>query len=123
VDSFIAGTSDLIEADGAEEAARVARRVARDQLTRPPPDQRLPKGPPDIAQQVALEYRRVYLARVTCVEQSDCERAAIEAAIRRYQELDSAASFNRHDAVAATLEMIGRVILADHLWFWHGPAA
>jgi hypothetical protein len=120
VGNIIAVTSDLIEADGAEEAPRVAWRPARDALTRPLPDELLPKSPPDIAQQVALEYRRVYLARVTRVEQSDCERAAIDAAIRKYQELDPAAPFNRHDAVAATLEMVGKVILADHLWFWHG---
>jgi hypothetical protein len=91
---------------------------------RPLLDERLPKSPPDIVQQVALEYRRVYsLARVACATESDRERAAVDAAIQRHQELDPTAPFNRHDAVAATLEMVGRVILADHLWFWHGPDA
>jgi hypothetical protein len=124
VDSINAVTSDLIEAGGAEEAPRVAQRAARDMLTRPLPDERLPKSPPDIVQQVALEYRRGYsLARVACATESDRERAAVDAAIRRYQELDPTAPFNRHDAVAATLEMVGNVILADHLWFWHGPDA
>jgi hypothetical protein len=123
VDSINAVTGDFIEADGAEEAPGVARRTARDALTRPLPDERLPKSPPDIVRQVALEYRRVYLARVAGVNQLDCERAAIDAAIQRHQELDPTAPFNRHDAVAATLEMVGRVILADHLWFWHGPDA
>jgi len=124
VNSINAVTRDLIEADGAEEAPRAARRAARDTLTRPLPDERLPKGPPDIVQQVALEYRRVYyLATVASGTESDRERAAIDAAIRRYQELDPTAPFNRHDVVAATLEMIGNVILADHVWFWHGPDA
>jgi hypothetical protein len=124
VDSTNAVTSDLIEADGAEEAPRVARRAAPDMLTRPLPDERLPESPPDIVQRVALEYRRVYYrARVACATQSDCERAAVDAAIRRYQELDPTAPFNRHDAVAATLDMVGKLILADHLWFWHGPDA
>jgi hypothetical protein len=93
-------------------------------LTRPLPDERLDKSPPDIVQQVALEYRRVYrVTMVACATESDCERAALDAAIRRYQELDPTAPFNRYDAVAATLELVGNVILADHLWFWHGPEA
>jgi hypothetical protein len=123
VDSIIAGTSDLIEADGAEEALRVTRRATRDMLTRPLPVERLHEHLPDIVQQVALEYRRVYRAAMVACATEDRERAAVDAAIGRYQELDPIAPFNRNDAVAATLEMVGKVILADHLWFWHGPDA
>ena len=123
MDSFIAGTSDLIEADGAEEAPRVTRRATRDMLTKPLRVERLHEHLPDIVQQVALEYRRVYRMAVVACATEDCERAAVDAAIGRYQELDATAPFNRHDAVAATLGMVGRVILADHVWFWHGPDA
>jgi hypothetical protein len=123
VDTINAVTGDFIEADGAE-APRVARRAAQDTLTRSPPDERLPKNPLDVVQQVALEYRRAYsLATAAGATVSDRERAAVDAAIRKHQELDPAAPFNRHDAVATTFEMVGRVILADHLWFWHGPDA
>jgi hypothetical protein len=124
VDSINAVASDLIEADGVEEAPRVARRAARDVLAKPLPDEPLIKDPPDIVHEVALEYRRDWrAAKAAGATESDCERAAVDAAIRRYQELDPTARCNRHDAVAVALEMVGNVILADHRWFWRGPNA
>jgi hypothetical protein len=69
-----------------------------------------------------MEYRRAcrLAARATVPEY---EQAAVDAAVRRYKEVDPTAPLNRHDAVAAVLEMVSNVILADHLWFWDGLAA
>jgi hypothetical protein len=120
MDSINAVASDLIEADGAEEAPRVARRASQNVLAIPLADERLPKNPPHIVHEVAMEYRRAcrLAARATVPEY---EQAAVDAAVRRYKEVDPTAPLNRHDAVAAVLEMVGNVILADHLWFWDGP--
>jgi hypothetical protein len=124
VDSINAVASDLIEVDGAEEALSIARRAPRDVLAKPLPDEPLRKNRPDIVHEVALEYRRICrLATAAGATGSDCERAAVDVAIRRYQEFDPTAPFNRHDAVTATLEMVGNVILRDPFWFWHGPDA
>jgi hypothetical protein len=56
----------------------------------------------------ALEYRRAYrVPTASGMTESYSERAAVGAAIRRYQELDPTARSNRHDAVAVALEMVG----------------
>jgi hypothetical protein len=120
VDSINAVAGDLIEA----EEAKVARRAARDKLAKTLPHARLLENASDIVREVALSYRRDWrAAKGSGVSESDCETAAVDVAIRRYKELDPTAPVNRHDAVAATLEMVGKVILADHFWFWHGPDA
>jgi hypothetical protein len=122
MDSISAVASDLIEADA--EAPGVVRRAARAVLARLLPDERLLENAPDIVREVALSYRRDWrAAKATGALESDCERAAVDVAIQRYEELDPTAPVNRYDAVAATLEMVGKVILADHIWFWHGPDA
>ena len=124
MDSINAVADDLIEAEGAEEAPRVGRRATGDGLAGPLPDERLLENAPDIVHEVALSYRRDWRAvKGTGASESDCETAAVDVAIQRYKELDPTAPVNRHDAVAATLEMVGKVILADHFWFWHGPDA
>ena len=122
--SINSAASDLIDADGAEEASRVVRRAARNVLAAPMPDERLAENLAKIIHEVALEYRRACrVAPTSGATESDCERAAVDAAIGRHQQLDPMAPFNRHDAVAAVLEMVGNVILAEPFWFWHGPDA
>jgi hypothetical protein len=123
MDTLSAVASDLIEADGAEEAPRVVRRAARNVLAAPM-HEHLAENPAKFIREVSLEYRRACrVAASAGATESDCERAAVDAAIGRHQQLDPMAPFNRHDAVAAVLEMVGEVILTDHLWFWHGPDA
>jgi hypothetical protein len=123
VDSINAVASDLIEVDGAEEAPSIARRAPRDVLAKPLPDEPLLENPPDIVHDVALSYRRACrVATAAGATGADCERAAVDAAIRRYQELEPPAPLNLH-AAAAVLEMVGHVILANPGWFWHGPDA
>jgi hypothetical protein len=108
--SIKAIASDLIEAAGTGEAPRVARRAARDVLTRRLSDEPLRKNRPDIVHEVALEYRRVCrVATAAGATGADCEGAAVNVAIQRYEELGPTAPFNRYDAVAATLEMVGKV--------------
>jgi hypothetical protein len=124
VDSINAAASDSIEGNAAEEVSSVARRPARSVLARPLPDGRLADNPTDIVHAVALQYRRDWrAAKVAGATESDCERAAVDAATRRYQEVDPTAPPNQQDSVAATLEMVGHVILGDPFWFWHGPDA
>ena len=124
MDSINAVASDLIEVDGAEEAPSIARRAPRHVLAKPLPDEPLLENPPDIVRDVALSYRRDWrAAKAAGATETDCERAAVDVAIRRHQEFDPTAPFNRHDAVTATLEMVGNVILRDPFWFWHGPDA
>jgi hypothetical protein len=122
--SINSAASDLIDADGAEEASRVVRRAARNVLAAPMPDERLAENLAKIIHKVALEYRRACrLAATAGATESDCQRAAVEAAIGRHQQLDPMAPFNRHDAADTVLEMVGNVILAEPFWFWHGPDA
>jgi hypothetical protein len=123
MDTLSVVASNLIEADGAGEAPWVVRRAAQKVLAAPM-HEHLAENPAKIIREVALEYRRACrVAPTSGATESDCERAAVDAAIGRHQQLDPMAPFNRHDAVAAVLEMVGEVILTDHLWFWHGPDA
>jgi hypothetical protein len=116
--------SYLFDVDVAEEAPGIVRGPEGNVLATPWPDEPLFQNPPDIVYNVALEYRRAWRVAVAAeATELDCERAAVDAAIGRHQQLDPMAPFNRHDAADTVLEMVGNVILAEPFWFWHGPDA
>jgi hypothetical protein len=85
----------------------------------PPP---IPQEKRDIAREVALTYRRVgRAAKAAGASPPEYQEAAVDAAIRKYQEIDPDAPADRREASAMALLMIANAINANTNWFWNGP--
>lgn len=84
----------------------------------------IPEDQRAIMLEVALTYRRVgRAAKAAGASPPEYREAAVNAAIRRYQELGPTAPVDRREASKTALLMIANAISVDTRWFWHGPDA